>query len=335
MKNREDFKEYIEAFLKQNSYLNLISKNDEKFLWEKHIFDSLAIGKFFEKYFSKDFLEDRKIGGLEDRLFNDSSLSETLKHQLTDNSLTSYLPIFQPSEINPSTDNNFPLSTFHFQLLDIGTGGGFPAVPIAIMYPEIEVFALDSIRKKINAIENIKAELGLKNLHTICDRAENIVECKKVKGLESVLEGKRVGSSEGKLINKSSLGKISQELQFDNSLPSYPPALLPSNNNNIRETLQVQHSDNIPSYLPTLLPSKFDLITSRAVAPIKVIVEYAMPLLKNDGYFIAYKSIKAQEEIEEAKQTLKKHKAKVVDIIRYDLPLKENFTRNLVVIKRY
>ena len=42
---------YIEAFLEQNSKLNLISKNDEKFLWEKHIFDSLAIEKFFEKFY--------------------------------------------------------------------------------------------------------------------------------------------------------------------------------------------------------------------------------------------------------------------------------------------
>ena len=37
MKSKEFFKEYIEVFLKQNSVLNLISKNDEKFLWEKHI----------------------------------------------------------------------------------------------------------------------------------------------------------------------------------------------------------------------------------------------------------------------------------------------------------
>ena len=47
--NKKDFTKYIEVFLQQNSMLNLISKNDEKFLWEKHIFDSLAIEKVFEK----------------------------------------------------------------------------------------------------------------------------------------------------------------------------------------------------------------------------------------------------------------------------------------------
>ena len=196
MKNKEFFTDYIKAFLNQNSKLNLISKNDEKFLWEKHIFDSLSIEKFFEKY-------------------------------------------------NPSGS----------KLLDIRTGGGFPSVPTALAYPDIEVFALDSIRKKINAIENIKAVLNIQNLHTICDRAENIKD-------------------------------------------------------------------------------KFDIITSRAVAPLKIIIGYAMPLLNKNGYFVAYKSIRTEEEIKEAKNILKKYNAEVTDIIKYDLPLEENHTRNLIIIKK-
>lgn len=187
------YEQYMSAFIAQNAKVNLISKNDEKFLWEKHIFDSLAVGKVFEKYGT------------------------------------------------PST------------LLDIGTGGGFPAVPVALAYPEIEVYALDSIRKKINAIENIKAELDIKNLHTICERAEKITD-------------------------------------------------------------------------------KFDMVTSRAVAPLKVITEYAMPRLNKNGIFVAYKSVKTQEEINEASVVLKKYKAKVADIMEYKLPLDENHTRNLIVI---
>lgn len=194
MKNKEYFSEYIKAFLEQNSKLNLISKNDEKLLWEKHIFDSLAIEKFFEKY------------------------------------------------------NTAPKT-----LLDFGTGGGFPAIPIALAYPEIEVTAMDSIRKKINAISTIKNELKIHNLTPLCGRVET-------------------------------------------------------------------------------LDKKFDIITSRAVANLGKIVEYAIPRLKKDGYFIAYKSVKAQEEIEEAKPALKEYKARVIDIIQYDLPLEENHTRNLVVI---
>lgn len=196
MKNKEFFTDYINAFLNQNSKLNLISKNDEKFLWEKHIFDSLSIEKFFEKY-------------------------------------------------KPSAE----------KLLDIGTGGGFPSVPTALAYPDIEVFALDSIRKKINAIKNIKAALNIQNLHTICERAENIKD-------------------------------------------------------------------------------KFDIVTSRAVAPLKIITGYAMPLLNKNGYFVAYKSIRTEEEIKDAKNVLKKYNAQITDIIKYDLPLEENHTRNLIIINK-
>lgn len=199
MFKKEDFEKYSGIFLEQNSKLNLISKNDEKYLWEKHIFDSLAIEKFFE---------------------------------------------------------NFKLNKAG-KLLDIGTGGGFPSLPIAISYPEINVFGLDSIRKKIMAITTISEELGLKNFTPICERAENL-------------------------------------------LPQYK--------------------------------NYFDIITSRAVAPLNTILGYGLPLLKSGGYFVAYKSVKTDEEIEAAKSILKKYNAKVLDIIPYELPLDENFTRNLIVI---
>ena len=200
MKNKEFFNDYMKAFLKQNSKLNLISKNDEKLLWEKHVFDSLAIEKFFDKY--KFSLDEKEI-----------------------------------------------------TLLDFGTGGGFPAVPISLAYPNIKVTAMDSIRKKINAISAIKEELNIRNLTTLCGRVETFEK-------------------------------------------------------------------------------KFDIITSRAVANLGKIIEYAIPRLKNDGYFIAYKSVKASEEIEAAQPSLKKYKAKVLDVIQYDLPLEENHTRNLVVITK-
>ncbi|MEE3348925.1 MAG: 16S rRNA (guanine(527)-N(7))-methyltransferase RsmG [Candidatus Gastranaerophilaceae bacterium] len=198
--DKQKFEAYISGFLRQNSKLNLISKNDEKFLWGKHIYDSLAIENFFNKYNINDF-------------------------------------------------NNK-------KLLDIGTGGGFPSIPISLNYPELEVTALDSIRKKISAITEIKQELEIHNLIPLCDRAENL------KG------------------------------------------------------------------------QKFDYITSRAVAALKILIHYAIPLLKDNGYFIAYKSLKVNDEISEAQSALKKYNAKVIDIMEYKLPLKENHTRNLVIITK-
>lgn len=194
---KADFTKYIELFLEQSSKLNLISKNDEKLLFEKHIYDSLGIKLFFEKY-----------------------------------NITSG------------------------DILDIGCGGGFPCVPIAIEYPELNVTGIDSIRKKINAINVIKESLMLTNLTTICDRVENIKN------------------------------------------------------------------------------RKFDIITSRAVADLSKICEYALPLLKPEGYFVAYKSRKAQDEIENAAKVLKKNNAKINEIITYTLPLDEVFERNLIIISK-
>ena len=60
------------------------------------------------------------------------------------------------------------------KILDIGCGGGFPCVPLAIEYPEFKITGIDSIKKKIDAINEIKNQVKLDNLSTICDRVENI-----------------------------------------------------------------------------------------------------------------------------------------------------------------
>ena len=112
-----DFTEYKKAFLEENAKHNLISKNDEKFLYEKHIYDSLSLKLFLDKYGIKKA-----------------------------------------------------------KVLDIGCGGGFPCVPLAIEFPEIKILGVDSIRKKINSVQTISDSLELKNLELICDRVENLKE---------------------------------------------------------------------------------------------------------------------------------------------------------------
>lgn len=190
----EFFEAYTKFFLETNSKLNLISKKEEEFLFEKHIFDSLAINLF---------IPQGKIA----------------------------------------------------TLLDFGTGGGFPALPLAIANPTLKVTALDSIQKKINAVENIKQELNLENLETICTRVENFEK-------------------------------------------------------------------------------EFDYVTSRAVSSLDNILKYANKKLKKGGYFIAFKSSKIDEELEEAKNTLKKLPLKLVKIIDYKLPIENPPVRNLVIFKK-
>ncbi len=60
------------------------------------------------------------------------------------------------------------------QVLDVGTGGGFPGIPLAIMFPETQFMLVDSIGKKIKVVLEVAKELGLKNLNAQHMRAEQL-----------------------------------------------------------------------------------------------------------------------------------------------------------------
>lgn len=62
------------------------------------------------------------------------------------------------------------------KILDVGTGGGFPGIPLAIMYPNSEFLLVDSIGKKIKVVNAIADSLDLSNLRTIHTRAEYVNE---------------------------------------------------------------------------------------------------------------------------------------------------------------
>ncbi len=61
-------------------------------------------------------------------------------------------------------------------VLDVGTGGGFPGIPLAILFPETQFHLVDSIGKKIKVVDEIVAGLGIKNVKTTNDRVEKIKE---------------------------------------------------------------------------------------------------------------------------------------------------------------
>ena len=195
------FDKYIELFVDYNNKVNLVSNNDVNVLFEKHIFDSLALNLFFQKYNLKD----------------------------------------------------------NIKVLDIGTGGGFPSLPLSLCFEKMHISAVDSINKKINFIKIVSEELNLTNIEPICSRVEDLPEYKK---------------------------------------------------------------------------KSFDIVTTRAMAELREILEYAIPYLKVGSYFIAFKSLKADEELENASNALKTLNTVLVDKIEYSLPIEGENRRVLLVFKK-
>lgn len=111
----EKFKNMPILYEDWNSKINVISRKDINFFYERHLLHSLGIAKVLQ------FLPNAKI-------------------------------------------------------LDVGTGGGFPGIPLAILFPQTHFFLIDSIGKKIKVVEEVTAALELKNISVSKIRAENFNE---------------------------------------------------------------------------------------------------------------------------------------------------------------
>lgn len=62
------------------------------------------------------------------------------------------------------------------KILDVGTGGGFPGIPLAILFPEVDFYLIDVIAKKIRVVNEVAKGLGLQNVRAEQMRAENVKE---------------------------------------------------------------------------------------------------------------------------------------------------------------
>lgn len=153
-----------------------------------------------------------------------------------------------------------PFDLQNKKIIDIGTGAGFPAIPLKIMNPSCQMTALDSLNKRIHFLEMICAELGLNQVELIHGRAEDFGQ-----------------------------------------------------NTKYREV--------------------FDFAVSRAVAELRLLLEYVMPFVKVNGYFLAYKSLKTKSELEDAQNAMAKLKCKLVDIQEFILP-NDCGKRDIMIIQK-
>ena len=144
-------------------------------------------------------------------------------------------------------------------MIDVGTGAGFPGIPLSIVKENTDIVLLDSLNKRINFLEEVKENFKLENITTIHGRAEEF-------------------------------GK----------------------NKNERE--------------------KYDIATSRAVAPLNILLEYLLPLVKVGGKAICMKGSNI-EEIENAKNALEILGGQIEKIEEITLP-NSDIKRNIIIVKK-
>ena len=104
-------------------------------------------------------------------------------------------------------------------IIDLGTGGGLPGIPLAIYYNRKNFLLVDSIRKKISAVDKIIDKINVKNISTLNDRAENldikadIIICRSVSSVDNLIQWtKGLLNDEGRLILLKG-GNVNKELK--------------------------------------------------------------------------------------------------------------------------
>ena len=103
--------------------------------------------------------------------------------------------------------------------IDLGTGGGLPGIPLAIYYNRKNFLLVDSIRKKISAVDKIINKINAKNISTLNNRAENldikadIIICRSVSSIDNLIQWtKGLLKDEGRLILFKG-GNVNKELK--------------------------------------------------------------------------------------------------------------------------
>jgi 16S rRNA (guanine527-N7)-methyltransferase len=143
-------------------------------------------------------------------------------------------------------------------ICDMGSGAGFPSIPLKILFPHLKITIIDSLNKRIIFLKNLVEKLKLENVNLIHDRIE---------------EYSRVNQN------------------------------------------------------------KFDLTTARALGNMSLITEMAIPMTKVEGLFIAMKAANYENELNQARNLIKKLGSVIININNFDLP--DNYgTRTHIVLKK-
>ncbi len=146
------------------------------------------------------------------------------------------------------------------KMIDVGTGAGFPGMPLKIAENSLVITLLDSLNKRINFLNEVIEKVDLDKIKTIHGRAEELGQNKEYREM-------------------------------------------------------------------------FDIATSRAVAPLNILLEYMLPFVKVGGKCICMKGSNCDEEIENAKNAIKIFGGEIEKIEKFNLPNSDN-NRTILLIKK-
>ena len=124
--------------------------------------------EIIQKYFS-DFTEDQlaQFGALKDLYSEWNEKINVISRKDMDQFYTNHVL----HSLTIATEFQFAPGN---EVMDLGSGGGFPGLPLAIFFPEVSFHLVDSIGKKLKVVQDVAERIGLKNLTTQHTRAEEI-----------------------------------------------------------------------------------------------------------------------------------------------------------------
>ncbi len=149
-KQDEQFLKFYELLVEWNSFMNLTAITDFDEVMKKHFLDSMSFVHYVKNYYCTT---DNKITKVDKNMDIVSDDKSTGAHKEFD---CSYLPQLK------------------FTMIDVGTGAGFPGIPLAILFPEAKFTLMDSLNKRIKFLNEVILQLGLTNVETIHSRAEDL-----------------------------------------------------------------------------------------------------------------------------------------------------------------
>ena len=148
--SEQDFAQAVALWREWNGRINVISRKDEDNIFAHHILHSLAIAQYLKLYYSS-------MAG----------------NALSDSELATCIPPENGGEECGEVADSHVFSC-HGSFLDVGTGGGFPGIPLAMVMPEAKFTLCDSIGKKVKVAQAVADGLGLENVECMNARVESL-----------------------------------------------------------------------------------------------------------------------------------------------------------------